>query len=72
MMAAKVPAPKMHRRAILSFAGRFKILSVLSGNTKIQISVTMLIPEVASLLISTSRVLKLVEQRTHNRKMLWY
>lgn len=49
MMAAKVPAPKMQTRAIFSFVGRLRIPSVLIGNAKIHMSVTMLIPEVAAL-----------------------
>lgn len=46
-MAAKVPAPKMQIRAIFSLVERLRIPSVLIGKAKIQMSVTMLIPEVA-------------------------
>jgi len=45
--AAKAPTPKTVKRRIFSRRGRWTDESVLAGRTRIQMSVTMLKPEVA-------------------------
>lgn len=47
-MQAKVPQPKMAYSATFSRRGRWIDANVLSGSTRIQMSVAMLKPEVAS------------------------
>lgn len=46
-MVENIPAPNMAMRAIFSWVGRLTDASVLMGNTRIHISVTMLKIEVA-------------------------